>query len=152
MRIMASSLAIVAKAVLLIFRIPPSLPTASATGIPIVKSLKSVRYDATSQLRSRHTSRNRERIREIHPWLQIAPMLSRGQKECIMKKIFLIVVVLVLLIVGLTLLPGKVSSHREAPLISQDPMADNTDLYAFRSPELTDTVTINCKLHPVPLG
>ena len=68
------------------------------------------------------------------------------------EKDFLIVVVLVLLIVGLTLLPGKVSSHREAPLISQDPMADNTDLYAFRSPELTDTVTINCKLHPVPLG
>src|SRR5881296_2110468 len=55
MRIMASSSAIVAKAVLLIFQIPPSLPTASATGIPIVKSLKSVRYDATSQLRSRHT-------------------------------------------------------------------------------------------------
>ena len=26
------------------------------------------------------------------------------------------------------------SSHREAPLISNDPMADNTDLYAFRSP------------------
>ena len=30
--------------------------------------------------------------------------------------------------------PGaaKASSHREAPLISQDPTADNTDLYAFR--------------------
>ncbi|MCW3110198.1 MAG: hypothetical protein JWQ09_4704, partial [Segetibacter sp.] len=26
------------------------------------------------------------------------------------------------------------SSHREAPLISFDPLADNTDLYAFRSP------------------
>ncbi len=26
------------------------------------------------------------------------------------------------------------SSHREAPLISSDPLADNTDLYAFRSP------------------
>jgi hypothetical protein len=26
------------------------------------------------------------------------------------------------------------SSHREAPLISDDPLADNTDLYAFRSP------------------
>ena len=25
------------------------------------------------------------------------------------------------------------SSHREAPLISQDPTADNTDLYAFVS-------------------
>ncbi len=26
------------------------------------------------------------------------------------------------------------SSHREAPLISNDPLADNTDLYAFKSP------------------
>src|SRR3954467_14038536 len=31
----------------------------------------------------------------------------------------------------------QASSHREAPLISNDPLADNTDLYAFRSP--TDT-------------
>ena len=34
------------------------------------------------------------------------------------------------------------SSHREAPLISEDPTADNTDLYAFRSPDKPDTVTI----------
>ncbi len=40
--------------------------------------------------------------------------------------------------------PGaaRASSHREAPLISQDPSADNTDLYAFRSPDKPDTVTI----------
>ena len=40
--------------------------------------------------------------------------------------------------------PGSAnaSSHREAPLISQDPSADNTDLYAFRSPDKPDTVTI----------
>ena len=34
------------------------------------------------------------------------------------------------------------SSHREAPMISADPVADVTDVYAFRSPDLTDTVTI----------
>jgi hypothetical protein len=34
------------------------------------------------------------------------------------------------------------SSHREAPLISEDPTADNTDTYAFRSPDRPDTVTI----------
>ena len=34
------------------------------------------------------------------------------------------------------------SSHREAPLISEDPSADNTDLYAFRSPDRPDSVTI----------
>ena len=33
------------------------------------------------------------------------------------------------------------SSHREAPLISNDPLADNTDLYAFRSPDDPSTVT-----------
>ena len=28
------------------------------------------------------------------------------------------------------------SSHREAPLIAFDPLADNTDVYAFRSPAI----------------
>ncbi|MGH3073175.1 MAG: DUF4331 domain-containing protein [Gaiellaceae bacterium] len=37
---------------------------------------------------------------------------------------------------------GTASSHREAPLISEDPSADNTDLYAFRSPDRPSTVTI----------
>ena len=34
------------------------------------------------------------------------------------------------------------SSHREAPSISKDPSADNTDVYAFVSPDKTDTVTL----------
>jgi Domain of unknown function (DUF4331) len=34
------------------------------------------------------------------------------------------------------------SSHREAPEISSDPVADNTDTYAFVSPDRPDTVTI----------
>ncbi len=34
------------------------------------------------------------------------------------------------------------SSHREAPLIANDPLADNTDLYAFRSPDAPNTITI----------
>jgi hypothetical protein len=37
---------------------------------------------------------------------------------------------------------GVASSHRDAPLISEDPSADNTDLYAFRSPDKPSTVTI----------
>jgi hypothetical protein len=37
---------------------------------------------------------------------------------------------------------SQASSHREAPLISEDPAADNTDLYAFRSPDKTNTLTI----------
>lgn len=34
------------------------------------------------------------------------------------------------------------ASHREAPLISQDPTVDVTDLYAFVSPDKPDTVTL----------
>lgn len=34
------------------------------------------------------------------------------------------------------------SSHREAPLISQDPLADNTDVYAFKSPDDPNMITI----------
>ncbi|HEV8284687.1 MAG TPA: DUF4331 family protein [Chitinophagaceae bacterium] len=34
------------------------------------------------------------------------------------------------------------SSHREAPLIANDPLADNTDLYAFRSPDDPNKITI----------
>ncbi|MFT5777958.1 MAG: hypothetical protein ACI837_000906 [Crocinitomicaceae bacterium] len=34
------------------------------------------------------------------------------------------------------------SSHREAPLIANDPLADNTDLYAFRSPDDPNTITL----------
>jgi hypothetical protein len=41
-----------------------------------------------------------------------------------------------------TLVPSGASSHREAPLIAQDPVADNTDVYAFKSPDAPDTVTL----------
>ena len=34
------------------------------------------------------------------------------------------------------------SSHREAPAIAKDPVADNTDTYAFVSPDRPDTVTL----------
>ncbi len=37
---------------------------------------------------------------------------------------------------------ASASSHREAPLISNDPLADNTDLYAFRSPCDTNNIVI----------
>jgi hypothetical protein len=46
------------------------------------------------------------------------------------------------LFVGYGVMPGRASSHREAPLISNDPQADNTDVYAFVSPDNPDTVTI----------
>ncbi|MGI8776064.1 MAG: DUF4331 domain-containing protein [Acidimicrobiales bacterium] len=41
-----------------------------------------------------------------------------------------------------TVVPSGASSHREAPLISQDPVADNTDVYAFQSPDKPNTTTL----------
>ena len=46
------------------------------------------------------------------------------------------------------------SSHREAPGISKDPVADNTDTYAFRSPDKPETVTLITNYLPaeIPAG
>jgi len=41
------------------------------------------------------------------------------------------------------------SSHREAPEISKDPVADNTDVYAFVSPDKPDTVTLITNFVPL---
>ncbi|HEX2302313.1 MAG TPA: DUF4331 domain-containing protein [Gaiella sp.] len=43
---------------------------------------------------------------------------------------------------------GTASSHREAPLIADDPSADITDVYAFRSPDKPSTVTILANVIP----
>jgi len=51
-------------------------------------------------------------------------------------------------VVALALMPGEASSHREAPLLAQDPMADNTDVYAFVSPDAPDTVTLIANFIP----
>ncbi|HMQ90594.1 MAG TPA: DUF4331 domain-containing protein, partial [Flavilitoribacter sp.] len=56
--------------------------------------------------------------------------------------------------VGLLLLPAfqaSASSHREAPLIANDPLADNTDVYAFRSPDDPSTITIIANYIPAEL-
>ncbi len=41
------------------------------------------------------------------------------------------------------------SSHREAPAISKDQVADNTDVYAFVSPDHPDTVTLIANYIPL---
>jgi hypothetical protein len=41
------------------------------------------------------------------------------------------------------------SSHREAPGISKDPVADSTDVYAFVSPDKPDTVTLIANYVPL---
>jgi hypothetical protein len=65
-----------------------------------------------------------------------------------MQKLALIVLALAAAVVAAAVSRGtspeasEASSHREAPLISEDPSADNTDLYAFRSPDKPNTLTV----------
>lgn len=46
---------------------------------------------------------------------------------------------------------AQASSHREAPLIADDPLADNVDLYAFRSPDRPNTITLIATYVPLQL-
>lgn len=58
-----------------------------------------------------------------------------------MKKILKAVIATLVCLV-LTQTIALASSHREAPLISNDPLADNTDVYAFKSPENPDKIIL----------
>ena len=64
------------------------------------------------------------------------------------RRSFLIVLAIAAML-ATALIPSVVqgSSHREAPLISEDPTADNTDLYAWRTDN--DTVTIVANFIPL---
>jgi hypothetical protein len=67
------------------------------------------------------------------------------------KRIFTLIALCGMLAAALAVIPhdGLASSHREAPLISLDPAADNTDLYAFVSPDRPDTVTMVANYIPL---
>jgi hypothetical protein len=59
--------------------------------------------------------------------------------------LFAVVALVVALVASVTALAprgGKASSHREAPLVAADPQVDNTDVYAFVSPDDASTVTL----------
>jgi len=58
-----------------------------------------------------------------------------------MKQYFKILTALLICTTAFTL-HAAASSHREAPLISNDPLADNTDLYAFRSPADSNKIVL----------
>jgi hypothetical protein len=45
----------------------------------------------------------------------------------------------------------EASSHREAPLIADDPLADNTDVYAFRDPNNAEMINIIANFIPFQL-
>lgn len=67
---------------------------------------------------------------------------------CLLKTWRMAAILLGLMAVSST---GIASSHREAPLIAYDPYADNTDVYAFRSPDDPTTITIIANYIPFQL-
>jgi hypothetical protein len=62
---------------------------------------------------------------------------------------FIFTAVLLLLFCGSEVL--QASSHREAPLISNDPLADNVDVYAFRSPDNPRNIVLIATYVPMQL-
>jgi hypothetical protein len=90
----------------------------------------------------------------------ILPTLAKLMKNLLTRPLFHVAVVAAS-IGGLLAWNGQhntleASSHREAPLIADDPLADNTDLYAFRSPDAAAndanaTVTIIANYIPLEL-
>lgn len=60
--------------------------------------------------------------------------------------------VVALLLLSLILVPAPdplgAASHRDAPLITEDPAADNTDVYAFVSPADPDKITLIANYYP----
>ena len=56
-----------------------------------------------------------------------------------------------LLLLALFATAAQASSHREAPLIADDPLADNVDLYAFRSPERPQNIILVATYVPLQL-
>jgi hypothetical protein len=69
-----------------------------------------------------------------------------------MKNIYTIkIAMLSILMLSLLCTDLMASSHREAPLISNDPLADNVDLYAFRSPDNPDMITLIATYVPMQL-
>lgn len=55
------------------------------------------------------------------------------------------------LLASLLAIPGMsdASSHRDAPLIAEDPVADNTDVYAFVAPDAPNHVTLISNFIPL---
>lgn len=56
---------------------------------------------------------------------------------------------LVVLMLAVPAVSTFASSHREAPLITEDPTMDNTDVYVFKSPDAPSTVTLIANYIPL---
>src|SRR5438876_6518449 len=64
------------------------------------------------------------------------------------KKLFILILLPCLIAVAAILMS---SSHREAPMIANDPLADNTDLYAFKDPNNPNKINIIANFVPFQL-
>ncbi len=73
-------------------------------------------------------------------------LMARTPKRDRVRRVLLAAAAASLVVSGTSALLGagvsEASSHREAPLIGGDPRADNTDVYAFVSPDKPDSVTL----------
>src|SRR4029079_17814348 len=82
--------------------------------------------------------------RLCHP--SAAPGRRCGRSCFVLRPLYFLT--LFVLLIGYAVMPGRASSHREAPLISNDPQADNTDVYAFMAPDNPDLVTFVASFIP----
>src|ERR1700694_248806 len=84
------------------------------------------------------------------PFLETSSFKTKNMKEKFTKRrrIGTGAVSVFALVLSLSLMS---SSHREAPLIANDPLADNTDLYVFRCPDLPDKINIIADYIPFEL-
>ena len=77
----------------------------------------------------------------------------RNKTQIFMTAAVAFVTALTMLVAGYSGIIGtrvaNASSHREAPLIALDPTADNTDFYAFVSPDRPNTVTMLANFIPL---
>src|SRR5215472_14636353 len=80
-------------------------------------------------------------------------VLGNKRSGCVMNRPLALVgtvAVTAAVLAGTVIAPSVgASSHREAPSISRDPVADNTDLYAFVSPDNPSTVTFVANYIPL---
>ena len=76
----------------------------------------------------------------IYPRFNLLPI--RRNLWLILGVIVAAFILLATTLVGLSPNDAGASSHREAPLISKDPFADNVDTYVFIPPGVTDTIVL----------
>jgi hypothetical protein len=81
----------------------------------------------------------------------MAATVTRRARLALLGTVALVTALLPLLMAGFVAVPTGASSHREAPLIAEDPLADGTDVYAFVSPDNTNTVTLVANYVPFQL-